>query len=79
MGFNSAFKGLTSTLEEVGVQLHAPAALPPGNRPDTPGPVWTGAENLASTGIRFPDRPTCSQSLYRLSYPGPQKRILYCK
>jgi hypothetical protein len=20
-------------------------------------PVWTGAENLASTGIRFPDRP----------------------
>jgi hypothetical protein len=22
-----------------------------------PGPVWTGAENLASTGIRFPDRP----------------------
>jgi hypothetical protein len=34
-----------------------------------PGPVWTGAENLAPTGIRFPDRPTCSQSLYRLSYP----------
>jgi len=22
-----------------------------------PGPVWTGAENLARTGIRFPDRP----------------------
>jgi len=21
------------------------------------GPVWTGAENLASTGIRSPDRP----------------------
>ena len=21
-----------------------------------PGPVWTGAENLAPTGIRFPDR-----------------------
>ena len=22
-----------------------------------PGPVWTGAENLALTGIRSPDRP----------------------
>jgi hypothetical protein len=34
-----------------------------------PGPVWTGAKNLAPTGIRSPDRPTRSQSLYRLSYP----------
>ena len=33
-----------------------------------PGPVWTGAENLAPTGIRSPDRPAHSQSLYRLSY-----------
>jgi hypothetical protein len=33
------------------------------------GPVWTGAENLASTAIRSPDRPTRSQSLYRLRYP----------
>jgi hypothetical protein len=34
-----------------------------------PGPVWTGAENLAPTGIRSVDRPARSQSLYRLSYP----------
>jgi len=34
-----------------------------------PGPVWTGAENLASTGIRSPYRPAPSQSLYRLRYP----------
>jgi len=34
-----------------------------------PGPVWTGAENLAPTGIRSPDRSARSQSLYRLSYP----------
>ena len=34
-----------------------------------PRPVWTGAENLASTGIRSPDRPARSQSLYRLRYP----------
>ena len=33
-----------------------------------PEPVWTGAENLAPTGIRSPDRPARSQSLYRLSY-----------
>jgi len=33
------------------------------------GPDWTGAENLAPTGIRSPDRPARSQSLYRLSYP----------
>ena len=24
-----------------------------------PGPAWTGAGNLAPTGIRFPDRPAC--------------------
>jgi len=34
-----------------------------------PGPVWTGAENIAAIGIRSPDRPTRSQSLYRLRYP----------
>jgi hypothetical protein len=35
-----------------------------------PGPVRTSAENLVPlTGIRFPDRPARSQSLYRLRYP----------
>jgi len=33
-----------------------------------PGPVWTGAENLAPTGIRSPDRPGRSQSVYLLRY-----------
>ena len=50
--------------------------LPPGKDPVpiaqeaewAPGPVWTGAENLAPIGIRPPDRPARSQSLYRLSY-----------
>ena len=32
------------------------------------GPVSTGAENLAFTGIRSRDRPARSESLYRLSY-----------
>ena len=31
-----------------------------------PGPVWTGAENLGPTGIRYPDRPARSPWLYRL-------------
>ena len=33
------------------------------------GPVWTGAENLAPTGIRSLDRPAHSQSPYQLHYP----------
>jgi hypothetical protein len=35
-----------------------------------PGLVWMGAENLAPTRIRSPDRPVHSESLYRLHYPG---------
>jgi len=54
-------------------QRHAPAALCPGKDPVlivheagwAPGPIWTGAENLAPTGIRSPDRPARRQSLYR--------------
>ena len=38
-----------------------------------PGPVWTGAENLAPTGIRTPGLPARSQSLYRLRYPVHQQ------
>ena len=37
-----------------------------------PGPVWTGVENLAPTGIRSPDHPAHSESLYRLRFPGPR-------
>jgi hypothetical protein len=42
-----------------------------------PGPVWTGAMNLASIGIRSPDRPARSQSLYRLRYPPPTPLRIY--
>ena len=41
-----------------------------------PGPVWTGMENLAPTGIGPPDRSARSESLYRLSYPGPSASIV---
>jgi hypothetical protein len=44
-----------------------------------PGPVWTGAENLAHTGIRSPYRPARSHSLYRLRYPDYYERWTKCK
>ena len=34
-----------------------------------------GAENLAPTGIRSPDRPARNESLYRLSYSDPENGI----
>ena len=37
--------------------------------PWAPRPVWAVAGNLALTGIRSPDLPARSQSLYLLSYP----------
>jgi hypothetical protein len=40
-----------------------------------PGTVWTGAENLAPTGIRSPDRPARSHLLYWLSYPANDNHV----
>ena len=71
----SSTRSLISVQDGVGGQSHAPAALPPGKTryPEyrrevgwASGPVWNGAENLAPDGIRSPDRPGCSESLYRL-------------
>ena len=66
----------------MGGQRQATAASPSGKRPIrvvqeaeaewAPGTVWTGAENLAATGIRSPDRSARSESLYRLRCLGPQ-------
>jgi hypothetical protein len=69
----------------MGDQRHAPAALPPGmtryllyRRLGGPtGPVWTGAENLAPTGIRSPDSRAHSEPLYRLQCPGPHRYTVY--
>ena len=36
-----------------------------------PEPVWTGEENLVPTGIRSPERPVRSFSLYGLQHTGP--------
>ena len=68
---------MTLALDGGGGRPHALAASTPGKDPVpivqeagwASGPVWTGAENLAVTGIRSPDPPASSQSLYRLRYP----------
>ena len=43
------------------------------------GPDWKGAANLAPTGILSHDRPTRSELLYRLSYPGRQNLMYRTK
>ena len=64
----------------MGGQHHAPAALPPEK---TRYPLYRRLGGLEGwgksrppTGIRSPDRPVRSESLYRLSYRGPP-RIRY--
>jgi hypothetical protein len=41
------------------------------------GPVWTGAKNVALTGIRSPDRPARSEWQYRLSYADRRLKYVY--
>ena len=65
---------------EVGGQHHAPAALTPGNDPVLivqeagwdPGPVWTGAESLASPPGFDPRTIQPVAIRYTDSYPGRQ-------
>jgi len=65
------------TRRECGVSVTPRPLFTPGKDPVpivqeagwAPGPVWTGGEGLAPTGIRSLDRPARSQSLYRLRYP----------
>ena len=62
----------TWALYEGGWSMPCPGRFTPGK--DTvpivqeagwaPGLVWTGMEDLSPTGIRSPDRPACSKSLY---------------
>jgi len=65
---------------EVGGQRHAPASLPL----ESPGThcvrgwvdLISGLDGCGKfrlpTGIRSPDRPASSETLYRLKYPGPK-------
>jgi hypothetical protein len=73
---------LTSALNWGGLSKPRPIRFTPVKDPVpilkkagwAPGPVWTGVENLAPTGIRSPDHPARSESIYRLSYRGPKSR-----
>jgi len=68
---------LTTALEGVRGQRHVPAALNPRERPGTHCTGgWVGPRaglgrcgKSAPPGIRSPDHPARSQSLYRLRYP----------
>jgi len=68
----------TSALDGMSGQGHAPTALSPGQTRyplyrRLGGPqIQSGRvrKNLAPTGIRSPDRPARSASLYQLTYPG---------
>ena len=68
----SSTLSLTSTIDGVGGQRHSPAALP-RERLRTPCiGGWAGPRaGLVPNGIRSPDRPVRSESLYRLSCPVP--------
>ena len=72
----SSTLSLTYALDLVGVKRHLSAALSLGKRPGTHiigswvWTVWTGAGKFSPTGIRSPDRPARSESLYRLIYSG---------
>lgn len=57
----------------VGGQRHTPAPVPITQEAGwDPGPIWTGAGNLAHTGIRTRGRPARIESLYRFRYPSSQ-------
>jgi hypothetical protein len=76
----SSTLSLTSALDGGGWSTPHPVRFTTGKDPVpvlweagwAPEPVWTGAESFAPAGIRSPDRPAHSDSLYRLSYPGLQ-------
>ena len=80
----SSTRSSPTVLDEVGLSTSRSGHYTPVNRAVTnytedrvdPALVCTGAENLASTVIRSPDRPNRSESLYLLSYPGPVSIIL---
>jgi hypothetical protein len=71
---------LTSALDGGGWSTPRPVSLPPGKtghplyrrRCGPQGRSEQMRKNLASSGIRSSDRQARSESLYRLSYPGPR-------
>jgi hypothetical protein len=83
----SSTLSLTSALDGGGLSTPCPGRFTPGKDPVpivqeagwVSEAVWSCAENLAPTGIRSPDRPSRSQSPYRLSYPAQFMNIQRAK
>ena len=83
---DSSTLSLTSALDRMGGQRHAPAALPPGK---TRYPLYSGlggpqgrsgrVQKISPpTRIRSPNRPARSEKLYRLSKSGPFHLNMQC-
>jgi hypothetical protein len=78
----SSTLSLTWPLDAAGGQRHSPAALPPGKRPGTRfSGGWVGLSDgldecgkSPPPGIRSPNRPPRSESLYRLSHLYPRRK-----
>ena len=74
---------LTSALDVGGWSTPRPGRFTPGKDPVfivqeagwASGPVWTGVENLAHTGIRSPDRPARSQMSLLLPFNPTNAKI----
>ena len=74
---------------EAGSSAPRPGRFTPGEKSRYPlyrrlgrplgGAVWTGTENVAYIGIRSPDLPSRSESLYRLNRPGPPNLVVEVK
>jgi hypothetical protein len=68
---------VTLVLEGIGWSAPRPGRFTPGKDPVpivqeagwASGLAWTCVKNCTPTGIRFPDRPVHTPSLYWLSYP----------
>ena len=77
----SSTLSLTSALDWVGGQRHAPAALPPGKRPGTHCiGGWVGLRaGMDGYGNARPHRDSnCNESLYRQRCPGAQNCRFSC-
>jgi len=78
---------MSSALDGVGGQRHAPAAFIPGKDPVpiiqeagwAPGPVWIGAENFVTTGIRSRTVQPVASRYTDWANPAPCYRKLQCK
>jgi hypothetical protein len=76
---------ITTALDNFGWSTPRPVRFTPGRNPVpttyeagwAQRTFWSCAVNLAHAGIRFPDRPPSSFSLYRLSYPSYSINNLY--